>query len=47
MEYLEGESLAGLLKRVGPLSLGDACAVMEPVLQALQVAHRKGIVAAI
>jgi serine/threonine protein kinase len=44
MEYLEGESLAGLLKRVGPLSLGDACAVMEPVLQALQVAHRKGIV---
>jgi len=44
MEYLEGESLAGLLKRVGPISLGAACAVMEPVLQALQVAHRKGIV---
>ena len=44
MEYLEGESLAGLLKRVGPLSLGAACAVMEPVLQALQAAHRKGIV---
>jgi serine/threonine-protein kinase len=44
MEYLEGESLAGLLKRVGPLSLGAACAVMEPALQALQAAHRKGIV---
>jgi serine/threonine-protein kinase len=44
MEYLEGESLAGLLKRVGPLNLGAACAVMESVLQALQVAHRKGIV---
>jgi serine/threonine protein kinase len=44
MEYLEGESLAGLLKRVGPLSLGAACAVMEPTLQALQAAHRKGIV---
>jgi len=44
MEYLEGESLAGLLKRVGPLNLGAACAVMEPALQALQAAHRKGIV---
>ena len=44
MEYLEGESLAGLLKRVGPLSLAAACAVMEPALQALQAAHRKGIV---
>jgi serine/threonine-protein kinase len=44
MEYLEGESLAGLLKRTGPLNLGAACAVMEPVLQALQAAHRKGII---
>ena len=44
MEYLEGESLAGLLKRVGPLNLGATCAVMEPALQALQAAHRKGIV---
>jgi serine/threonine-protein kinase len=44
MEYLEGESLAGLLKRVGPLNLGAACAVMEPVLQALHAAHRKGII---
>ena len=44
MEYLEGESLAGLLKRAGPLNLGTACAVMEPVLQALQAAHRKGII---
>jgi serine/threonine-protein kinase len=44
MEYLEGESLAGLLKRVGPLNLGAVCAVMEPALQALQAAHRKGIV---
>jgi eukaryotic-like serine/threonine-protein kinase len=44
MEYLEGESLAGLLKRAGPLNLGAACAVMEPTLQALQAAHRKGII---
>jgi serine/threonine-protein kinase len=44
MEYLEGESLAGLLKRAGPLNLGAACAVMEPVLQALHAAHRKGII---
>jgi predicted Ser/Thr protein kinase len=44
MEYLEGESLASLLKRAGPLNLGAACAVMEPVLQALQAAHCKGII---
>jgi serine/threonine protein kinase len=44
MEYLEGESLASLLKRAGPLDLGAACAVIEPVLQALQAAHCKGII---
>jgi serine/threonine-protein kinase len=44
MEYLEGESLAALLKRVGPLSLAATSAVIEPALLALQAAHRKGIV---
>lgn len=44
MEYLEGENLAQLLKRVGPMSLPAACAVLEPALKALSAAHQKGIV---
>ena len=44
MEYLEGESLAELLRRAGPLNLGAACAVVEQGLLALQAAHRKGII---
>jgi serine/threonine-protein kinase len=44
MEYLEGESLAGLMKRTGPMDVAAACAVMEPVLQALTAANRQGII---
>jgi eukaryotic-like serine/threonine-protein kinase len=44
MEYLEGESLASLLERQGPLDLGAACGIMESVLLGLAVAHEKGIV---
>jgi serine/threonine-protein kinase len=44
MEYLEGESLADMLTRCGPLGVGAACGIMEPALQALHAAHSKGIV---
>ena len=44
MEYLEGESLADMLTRTGPLDLGAALGVMEPALLALHAAHAKGIV---
>ena len=44
MEYLEGESLAAMIKRTGPISLSAACAVMEPVLSALLAAHEKGVI---
>jgi serine/threonine-protein kinase len=44
MEYLEGESLSELLKRVGPLNLSAACAVIEAALLAVRAAHRKGII---
>jgi serine/threonine-protein kinase len=44
MEYLEGESLASVLKRSGPIDLGLTCAVIEPALLALSAAHRKQIV---
>ncbi|HUT77343.1 MAG TPA: serine/threonine-protein kinase [Polyangia bacterium] len=44
MEYLEGESLADMLTRTGPLDLGAALGIMEPALLALHAAHSKGIV---
>ncbi len=44
MEYLEGESLAAMLERTGPIGLSAACAILEPVLSALQAAHDRGIV---
>jgi serine/threonine-protein kinase len=44
MEYLEGESLHDLMARHPRLDAAAACAVMEPVLLALQAAHRKEIV---
>ncbi len=44
MEYLEGESLADMLSRTGPLTLPATCALLEPVLGALGAAHERGIV---
>ena len=44
MEYLEGESLYDLLKRKQRISLSAACGIMEPVLLALDAAHKKDIV---
>lgn len=44
MEYLEGESLADLLARKGPMDLPSACAILEPACLALSAAHAKGIV---
>ena len=44
MEFLEGESLADLLVRTGPLDPGAACGIMEPALLALNAAHSKRIV---
>ena len=44
MEYLEGESLGGMLARTGPLDLSAALGILEPVLRALHAAHAKGIV---
>jgi serine/threonine protein kinase len=44
MEFLEGESLASMLKRERTVGLGAACGIMEPVLLGLNAAHAKGIV---
>src|SRR5262245_32343806 len=43
MEYVEGETLAGRLKR-GALPLGDALKIAIQITDALSTAHRRGIV---
>ena len=44
LEYLEGEDLATLIKRSGPLDLSAAIGVVTPVLNALATAHESGII---
>lgn len=44
MEFLEGESLAGRIRRAGPLSLEETAAVVEQVASALAAAHSRDIV---
>jgi eukaryotic-like serine/threonine-protein kinase len=44
MELLEGESLASLLKRTGPMDAARAVHIMRQVLRAVGSAHTKGIV---
>jgi tRNA A-37 threonylcarbamoyl transferase component Bud32 len=44
MEYLEGEGLADLVARTGPLDLAVAAGILEQVLSALGAAHERGIV---
>jgi eukaryotic-like serine/threonine-protein kinase len=44
MELLEGESLAARLARTGPLAPADAVGVAAAVADALEAAHRAGVV---
>lgn len=44
MEYLDGEDVASILRRVDAISLPAACAILEPVLLALSAAHSRSIV---
>ncbi len=44
MEYLRGESMDGLLKREGPLSVPRLLSIVDPVLRALSLAHERGVV---
>ena len=43
MEYLEGETLAARLER-GPLGLGEALKIALEIADALDKAHRKGVI---
>lgn len=44
MEYIEGEDLASLVKRIGPLPIGDAVNYLRQAATALQHAHRAGLI---
>jgi tRNA A-37 threonylcarbamoyl transferase component Bud32 len=44
MPYLEGRTVADLLKTEGPLTTDRALRIVEPVLEALQHAHDHGLV---
>ena len=44
MPYLEGRTVADLLKTEGPLSPEHALGIAEPILEALQHAHDHGLV---
>ena len=44
MEYLRGETLAALLKRVGVLPQQEADRLLRPVMHSLAVAHERGVV---
>ena len=44
MEYLEGESLAGLISRGAPLSLTEKVGYLVQTCRALQYAHRRSVI---
>jgi serine/threonine-protein kinase len=43
MDLLEGEDLARRLRRTGPMSVGEAVDVLDPICEALASAHRAGV----
>lgn len=44
MEYLEGESLADMIKEQGPINPVQCCRIFSQVMDGLQYAHEKGVV---
>lgn len=43
LDYIEGESLAQIISR-GPFDISTALALFEPILEALDYAHRQGVI---
>ena len=44
MEYIRGYDLAGIVRRIGPLEVPDACEIARRVSLGLSVAHKHGLV---
>ena len=44
MEYLEGEDMARLIARQGPLSMAQTADIMLPVAAAIATAHEQGVI---
>ena len=44
MEYLDGEPFDQLIKRRGPMPIGEVLSMMEEILDALDAAHAAGII---
>ncbi len=44
MEFVDGLDLAEIVSRTGPLSVAEACELMRQTAEALQCAHRHGLV---
>ncbi len=44
MEYVDGLDFAEIVRRVGPLSIADACEVARQAAQGLQCSHENGLV---
>jgi serine/threonine protein kinase len=44
MEYLEGEDLRAVLRRRGPMSVGEAAHLAVQALEGLHVAHKAGVI---
>ncbi|MBX3724622.1 MAG: serine/threonine protein kinase [Xanthomonadales bacterium] len=44
MEYIEGESISALLKRLGRIEVGDALKLVQQAALGLASAHRRGLV---
>ena len=44
MEYLEGQTLSSYIKNNGPCTYPEALAIMTPILEALSVVHKNGII---
>jgi len=44
MEYIEGEDLATVAERTGPMALADIVPLVEAIASALDLAHRRGVV---
>src|SRR5205823_2866025 len=44
LEFIEGDTLAGIIQKRGPLPVDEALHIAKQICEALEAAHEKGIV---